>query len=50
MKIGGIDISPVDTNNIIPAMYSSTAAPLGQFDLSKFMISKIFFATWPYLF
>ena len=42
MEIGRIDISPVDTNNIMPAMYSSKAAPLGQFDLLKLMISRYF--------
>ena len=44
------NVLPADTSNILPAIYSKDATPLGQFDLSKFMISKIFFATWPYLF
>ena len=32
------NVLPADTNKIMPAMYSKDAAPLGQFDLSKFMI------------
>ena len=36
------NVLPADTSNIMPAMCSKDATPLGQFDLSKFMISRYF--------